>query len=190
MLTPRSATVFLSLLLSLAGCAVPAPRSIAQIEPTPNWKVIQTCGYESCSGIVDILKGPKVDIRVEAFNGTVNPKIFTIHVTFMTAEAVRYYFEPSSSFVTLSNGKKLSAKAFPCRHTIYSLDTFRSVSPITGSVRLSDQSYRGIRYDCFILFFDAEPPSVQEEFFLKIAGLKQDEEMIQVPTISFVSGIR
>jgi hypothetical protein len=140
--------------------------------------------------MVDVLKGPQFDVRVEADNGTIKPEIFTIKVMFMTPERSSYFFEPSLSFVTLPNGQRLNAKGFPCSYTIYSLDNFRSGTPISGSIRLREPPHRGIRYGCFILFFDAHPPSIEEEFSLRLTGLKTDTDMVEIPTISFFKGER
>ncbi len=75
-----------------------------------------------------------------------------------TPEKTVYALEPSLSCVTLPNGGRTNATGFPCSYTIYSLDVFRSGVAINGSVRLTDPPYRGIRSDCFILFFETKPP--------------------------------
>ncbi|PKN38870.1 MAG: hypothetical protein CVU62_01325 [Deltaproteobacteria bacterium HGW-Deltaproteobacteria-2] len=180
-------------LCSLSGCFHFArPTSVAKIEPNPDWHIEEKCGYEGCAKIVDFLVGKDVTVRVEAQNDYVRDNIFTIKVAFETSEKSTYIYTPSANILTLPNGKTVSSKDFPCRYTIYSLATFESYNNLKERAPLKDPPYKGKRGDCFILYFNVQPPppSVEENFTLDIGSLEKDGKLIKIPRIHFSKGMR
>jgi hypothetical protein len=172
-------------LVLINGCAVNRPHSEAYIQDDINWNMIKQPGYEYSSTDVDVLEGNDISIRIEAFNGIINEDIFTITVMFFTDNKT-FQFNPSEVYVELSNQTIIKAKGLPCAHTLYDLNYLRGVLPIEVATPV-DEQIKG--YDklskCFVLFFDTQPPSVNEEFVMYLNGLTKSGQLTNIPKIHF-----
>jgi len=123
-------------------------------------------------------------INVEANNGITKSDIFTIQLTVWSDEKEKYSFEPYLSFVTLMDGATINAKCFPCSYTPYDLSTFRSDHQVINKpVKISENF-------CYYLFFDCQPPSIDDKYTLKVNGLTKDNIPIDIPELSFSKGER
>jgi hypothetical protein len=183
---------FLFTVTLLNGCYTPRPASRAFIDPAEDWQIKELSGIQSGGEKVDVLVGVGLRIRVEPFNGIVKPEIFTIQTEFTTPPGIDYKFDPSLSFVTLPNGDTVSAKGFPCSNTKYDLTTFSSDLNIKGPMQLSDYQTKNLSdpNECFILFFDATPPSSKDKYSLHIKGVTKDGVNMTIPEIFFVEGVK
>ena len=172
---------FLLLLGSLHGC-IRTDHVISRptIRDYSGWKMIENCGYEHCDPLVDFLTTEDVSIRIESLNDAPRT-IFVIRVLFIPKNRNEVAFNPSVVSVKRADGRTLAAKGLPCR-TIFDISHLRSARPITGPVQID-------KLDCFYLFFDSPPPSVEEEFTLKLAGVIRKGQALEVPDIIFRKGI-
>jgi len=187
----RFALLFLLLIDTVAGCAIPPrPVSIPTIQQTAGWHMEQRCGYEGCYPLVDALIGKGIEVRVEAENGKIDKNIFTIKVEFMTPERVLYQYTPSLSSVILSDGRSIKSKDFPCSNTAYSSSVFKSDSNLKVPLPLRGWVHKGQRHVCFLHYFDTLPPSTEEPFILKLGGLETAEGSINFPDLHFSGGMR
>lgn len=147
-------------------------------------------GYEHCYPLVDFLVGKDVKVRIEAENGTVKKDIFTIKLQFITPEKSFYKYNPSISVVTLSNGVAAKSKDFNCSQIIYSHVGFEDGVNLIHPVQLNGFVHNGLRYDCFILYFNVQPPSIDENYFLDINGLVGITGPVKFPRLQFIKSIR
>jgi hypothetical protein len=164
--------------------------SIPSIQPTAEWRIEERCGHEGCYPLVDFLIGKGIEVRVEAENGKFIKDIFTVSVQFITAETSYYRYTPSLSFVTLSSGRSIRSKDFPCSHTVYELRAFKSDANLKEPLQLTGWVHKGYRHDCFLLYFDVLPPSTEEPFTLKLVRLESAEGPIDFPELHFSGGMR
>jgi hypothetical protein len=99
-------------------------------------------------------------------------------------------YSPSTSIVTLQKGKTIVSKDFPCSYTIYSLETFKSNNYLKEQLSLKGDVYKGVRHDCFISYFDVQPPTIEDNFTLDLSSLERNGELIKIPRIHFSKGMR
>jgi hypothetical protein len=138
------------------------------------------CGYEGCGSLVDYLVGNDMSIRIEAYNDI---GIFLIRVYFLYPNKDALRFSPSSATVEVGDRQIIRAKGFQCAHTIMEEDNLRSAPPLIGSVDITDNA-------CFLLFFDAPAPSVEEQFILRLQGVTRSGRKVDVPELFFRKGLR
>lgn len=183
--------IFVLCIILFYGCSGIQIYSEAFIKQTADWKMIKQPGYEGPSTDVDFLIGEDIKIRVEAFNGILKDDVFTINLMFDSKKNI-YQFNPSRSFVKLSNNKTIDAKGLLCPYTFHDLDFFRKASPIEEAVPVDKKLIRDSEtlYKCFILFFDTQPPSVEEEFVLILNGLTKSGQPVSIPEIFFRKATR
>jgi len=178
-ISPLLLAIFLAL---LGGCA----QSIAVSKPyllgKDNWKIIEDCGSEGCYPLADYLIGNSTRIRIDSTNHF-DDQIFTITLSFSSKEDNTIYFNPSLTEIKLSNGKIIPAKPFPCKNSIRNLQFLRKRQPITKPIRIGN-------IFCFYLFFDVNPPSINDEFELMINGVTIDGLPANIPTIYFKKWFR
>ncbi len=174
----------LSLVL-LAGCRQPRAFSEAAISQDYDWEMVKESGYGPPSSImVDVLKGKDIRIRIEAFNGILVNNVFIIKlILFPSGSQTGYSFDPSLASVRLANGRLVRAKGLRCAYTMHNLNYLRSATPVVGSIPIQ-------KYECFKLFFDTVPPSVEENFGLFINGLTRDGRPVSVPYVQFSKAMR
>lgn len=152
--------------------------------------MIKQPGYEGPSTDVAILVGKDIKIRIEASNGIVEDDIFIIKVMFYSKHN-NFQFDPSNAYVKLSNNKTINAKGLPCAYTIHDLDYLRGALPIEKPVPLDEGIGDINKIDkCFKLFFDTQPPSVEEEFVLILNGLTKSGKPVSIPEIFFRKATR
>jgi hypothetical protein len=173
----------LTLLLSvLEGCALVGEDyvSIPTIHDSQSWKIEKRCGYEGCTPMVDYLTRNDMSIRIEAYN---HEGIFLIQVVFLSDDTRQLRFNPSSATVEIADHRIINAKGFQCAYTITEEDNLRSAPPLVGPVRIADNA-------CFFLFFDAPPPSVEEQFIFRLEGITRSERPVHLPEMVFRKGVR
>ncbi|MFZ3116257.1 MAG: hypothetical protein WA133_14375 [Syntrophales bacterium] len=173
--------------LLLHGCARDHIISRPTIEKNPQWEMVESCGYEGCTPMVDFLSSKDIRIRIEAFNHVRNPNLFVIGVGFFGLDyydlkSDEFTFDLSLISAKLSNGMILKPKVFTCSYTIWDLNHMRSKPSLGGQIRIVDNS-------CFTLFFDYSPPSVEEEFIMNLGGLKRKGQPAEVPMVIFKKGV-
>jgi hypothetical protein len=149
--------------------------------------MLESCGYEGCTPMVDFLSAKDIRIRIEAFNHIKNPNLFLIRVGFVgkdfyTLKSDEYEFEPSAVTVKLSNGTVLKPKGFTCSYTRWDKQYLQSAPAIERAMTMK-------RNSCFLLFFDYPPLSVEEEFTMNIYGLKRLGQPESIPTVYFRKAI-
>ncbi len=176
---------FLFLSFNAEGClSIERSFSQATITPNPEWRMVQRCGYEGCAKKVDFLVGRELTIRIEAHNDmphAVQNRIFIIQVEFLSSSPQVFEYDPSQTTVQFHNGQIAKAKGLPCPGTIMDRSYILTSPPIIGLNRIN-------KIDCFLLFFDAPPPSVNEVFTMSLANLQQSGIRIDVPEIVFRPG--
>lgn len=151
--------------------------------------MVESCGYEGCRPMVDFLSSNDIRIRIEALNHRIE-KIFAIDVWFLgkdfytlrSPQVDEYEFEPSAVTARLKSGIVLKPKPFTCSYTKWDKQYLQSAPAIKGTVPLK-------KNDCFRLFFDYPPPSVEEDFTMELNGLKKLGQPVSIPTIYFRKAI-
>jgi hypothetical protein len=150
--------------------------------PTPDWKIEQGCGYEHCGPPpVDFLVRRDLSIRVENHNDRTD-NTFAIGLAFLPKVNAEVRFNPSLVVAQLADGPRFRANGYPCSGKIWNPAYRRSVSPITSSVVVP-------KLNCFLLFFDASPPDVSDEFKMRIDGVILGGQPVNIPEVTFRKGI-
>ena len=171
----------------IQGCAKDHVVSRPTIENNPNWEMVENCGYEGCTPMVDFLSAKDIRIRIESFNHLLRPNLFVLRVMFVGTDydelkSDQYKFNTSDTSMTLMDGTILTPKVFTCSHTIWDKNYLQSTPSMKGRIRLSDNN-------CFLLYFDSPPPTVNEEFTMAINGLTKSGQHVDIPDITFKNGI-
>ena len=82
--------------------------------------MIKDCAYEGCSLKVDALKNQDIKIQIEAFNGILEPDVFTVTVMFHPQKKLKgFSFDPSRALIGLPDGTVIDAEGLSCQYTIY-----------------------------------------------------------------------
>ncbi len=145
--------------------------------------MMENCGYEGCYPMVDFLTGKHLSIRIQSENHE-KSNIFLILTDFMVKGKGYFKLDPSRFVLDLTNGKILIPKVIPCSGTLYDLSYLRSVPGLEGPIVIEDK-----RGACVRLFFDEPPPTVEETFILRIAGVTMRGEPVDIPEVIFRKGI-
>jgi len=179
---------FMFSIVMLHGCARDHIISRPTIEKDPDWKMVESCGYEGCTPMVDFLSTRDIRIKIEAFDRGIKPQLFVILIAFVGSDffylkSKEFSFDPSAVTVGLISGKTLKPKVFTCSYTIWDLQHMRSKPSLSGQIPITNDN------SCFVLFFDYPPPPVEEIFTMHIEGLKKKGIPINIPTVIFKKGI-
>lgn len=178
--------------LFLFSCASMPPqiKSVGYINTTPGWSVEDGCGYESCTETVGFLTWKDVSIRVEPLNNRPNGHYYDfaerlyVSVHFVSPVTMAAKFNPSLSYLILSNGEKVQSKgkiSTSISDTRYDRTDFSKPVKFGFDILKDDKSH----FDPFILIFDHLPPKPEETFSMKINGFYVDEVEIDIPTVHF-----
>jgi len=151
------------------------------IRESKEWKMVKKCGYERCGALVDFLTGKYVTIRIESYSDE-KENLFLISAEFLDTKNTEFKFNPSLATVELADHTLLKAKGFTCSYTITEVNYLRTVSSLSGFIPLNDNA-------CFFLFFDAPPPSVEEQFIFRFNGVTRRGQPFDIPEVIFRKGI-
>jgi len=137
--------------------------------------------------LVDFLVGKDLTIGVEPYNNisrNIQNNIFVIKVKFLPKNKKEFEFNPSAATVILIDHKAVPAKGLPCSKTRMDLSYLRSAPSIIGSIPIDKID----KNSCFYLFFDVRPPTIEEEFTLKLGGITKLGQPMNVPDVIFRKG--
>jgi len=166
------------------GCVVTMEDHIIS-EPTiresTEWKTVRKCSSEGCYPLVNYFTRGDVSIGIESRND-VKEKVFLISTHFLVSNKVEFTFDPSLATVELADHTVLRAKGFTCSYTIADVNYLGSTPPLTGQISIQ-------KNDCFLLFFDAPPPRVEEQFVLKFNGVTKRGQPFDIPEVIFRKGV-
>ncbi|MBI5197067.1 MAG: hypothetical protein HZA19_00495 [Nitrospirae bacterium] len=160
----------------------------AYIDRNPNWKIVENCGYENCQPMVDFLTGENITAKIEFFKDNKN-LFFDILLNFTNVNET-FEFNTESIFVRLGNGMNLNPKVFRCGKTKEEIDYLLQPAHSERDLLRLKPSLQGsisiMNLDCFRLFFDYPPPSIEEEIVMNInSALTLKGKPIEVPLIHF-----
>jgi len=127
------------------GCAPRQKEYRAYIDRSHDWQMIESCGYEGCYPMVDVLTGNDMRLRFD-FYKVKNGQLVFFKLMFIDAED-GLIFTPENITVTLGSHEELQVKVFKCSYPIWDLSIFRSTPSINGPIYPN-------KSDCYLLFVD------------------------------------
>ena len=172
------------------GCVHrPEAVSAASIARSTTWHMETACGHEQCYPLVDSLVSEDLQIKLEP-RFSYKKGICVINVTFITKENSKYTYNPSKSILTVPNGTATPSHDFTCSNTEYNIWAFTTANYLKEPINLHGDVRDHWRHDCFLLFFDTDPPGIEDYFTLKISGLLKDGVVVNIPAIGFSKSVR
>ena len=180
------------------GC-FPKPYNtiLPRIESQNVWSIEEDCVDRHCHHKKDRLVNEEFEIDIHADQHIVfQDDIFLIKVLIWTKSIYRITFNPSEVFVKLDSGKILYARGFTCAYTTHSHTTYLSdddlldtPQEITWRPKIGNYLDE-YKYSCFNLYFDSQPPSIDDGFELTINGITQNGNRVPIPKIMYSAGKR
>lgn len=158
------------------GCANQQREYRAYIDPVPNWQMKETCGFEGCYPMVDVLVGSKMSVRFDFYKIQNNQLIFALLRFLDTNNDI--IISPENIAATINNGNKLPVKTFMCAETVWDLKALRSMSPITKPIQTK-------KNDCLLVFFDYQQLGGQSISMDMGKAFTTNARAMNVPTIYF-----
>jgi hypothetical protein len=158
------------------SCAVLQEEYRAHIDSDQHWKMVETCGFEGCYPMVDVLIGNGTRARFDFYKIQRGQLIF-VKVTFLAVKE-DLTFDPAKITATLSGQRGLPVKGFRCANIIWDLQVMRHTPSVESPVQVS-------KNDCYILFIDYQGLT-QETIAMNInSALTLNGRSMGVPVIYF-----
>ena len=136
----------------------------------------ETCGFEGCYPMVDVLVGNRTSVRFDFYKIQKNQLIFVL-LRFLDSRD-DLIFHPENITAALTNGKNLSEKIFRCADAVWDLTVLRSMPPIKGPIQIK-------KNDCFLVFFDYQQLNNQSITMGMDKAFTSNYRIMDVPTIYF-----
>jgi hypothetical protein len=165
------------------GCSTAErERSKATILPDSDWMIKEDYNYPE-GYTADFLIGNNLSIKITPWNDQYNIErsIFVIQLIFNPERDGEFRFDPSLVVVRSANHDPKNPKGLPCSGTILDRHYLRSAPALNGRLSIN-------KHSCFLLFVDSPPPTVKDEFTMKLGGLTKDGESLNIPEILFREG--
>jgi len=148
------------------------------IRETSQWTMERGCGYERCGGPpVDFLVGQDLRIRIETFSDDKQNR-FAILLDLIPLGRIAASFNPASVIVELANKTQLRASGYRCSGRIWDAEYRKKVTPLQAPVLVP-------KSNCFALFFEAQPPRIDDEYKMRINGVVVEGHPVKIPEVTF-----
>lgn len=158
------------------ACAIQQREYRAYIDQVPGWQMTETCGFEGCYPMVDVLVGNRTSVRFDFYKIKKGQLIFVL-LTFLDVKD-DLTINPGNIIATLSNGNNLPQKTFRCTDAVWDLTVLRSKSAIIGPTQIK-------KNDCLLVFFDYQQLNNQSIAMDMDKAFTTNSRAMAVPTIYF-----
>ncbi len=168
----------LALVCLVVLCACTAAKrtiSVPTIAADSAWR-LEHCTDRLCPWSEDTLVADDVSVRMETNAGTIAGMF---HVTVdLASTSDAFDFDPSVVTASFRGGRTLHATGVSCSRQRFDSGGGRSAAPSTGRTQIRQTV-------CYHLLFDARPPTVAEEFIVRLDGITRNGRAVHVPDIVF-----
>lgn len=158
------------------SCATQQREYRAYIDQVPSWQMKETCGFEGCYPMVDVLVGSKMSIRFDFYKIQNNQLIFSLLRFLDTNDDI--IINTKNITATINSGNKLPVKTFRCADAVWDLKVLRSMPPIIKPIQIK-------KNDCLLVFFDYQQFGDQSIAMDMDKAFTTNSRAMAVPTIYF-----
>jgi hypothetical protein len=147
----------------------------AVIEPTPSWKMVESCGFERCYPMVDNLIGKDISIRIVSNEAT---KAYVMRMEFSSIKSPMIF--NASNVKGISDSANVNARIYYCDAPLLNYSSMRTASALNNGVSIT-------KNECFLLFFDHPAFLTERVVTLDMTdALLLDGKPLNVPLVNLI----